>query len=633
MIKTLFGSSYKTDRYNAIIAAFVVTVIFSLRWSNSLPFSGYAPALDDIDTLGFMGRYLVFAREPFEFPFGTIKGLSFPFESAHISRGAVPLFALLFKALGQAYSPFLSFNYFVFAELVGVFITGYFACRLLSIISVKGLWPSIVVAVFVALSPGMLYRSSEFYNETFVFLNFPFILMFAYAYIRLFQHPEQLRYRILLPLTFILVALVDIYLSSMACILFVTALFISIAYAYINDRRDFFANIRVVFVAGLLGFVVILSTFALLGNQSNFETPKRTQLFEFRTVEGQVYGGGLGGGYHVADLFSVFLSRAHEKAPDTLASYLGVDFIDRQLQPGQYEGYAYIGFIPTILILAWLLKIALSQIRKLQTRTSNISTQPITLWKPQSVALAAVATGALALYIISWGYLPHVLGVRLNNILGPSALIAFIEPDFMYARALGRFAIAFTLLLTLFAGWFVCTKFLEPLREKASGAVLMTAVSIAIIAFSLIDIARFLAPPEQSVQGNEIRDILSKQDAETLKQVVAGKNAIMLVPQLLDNLPWNRVGFSLAYNGGIPISGATLGFAESPAQLRHYERDVSLILEGSISEILRKYGPVAIAAPSDYADTILAASDTALTVVKLQSQDVTILLPKGNNHE
>src|SRR4051794_32379373 len=108
-------------RRTALAVALAVTAVFSLRWLNCLPFSGYFPALDSVDTLGFMGRFQVFAHEPFSFPLGTIHGLSFPFESAHISRGAIPLLALLFKAAGQVYAPLLDFNYLVAAELAAVF--------------------------------------------------------------------------------------------------------------------------------------------------------------------------------------------------------------------------------------------------------------------------------------------------------------------------------------------------------------------------------------------------------------------------------------------------------------------------------------------------------------------------------
>ena len=62
------------------------------------------PVINDWDQLAFFGRYLVFANESFNLPIGNIQGLSFPFNST-ITRGSIPLFAILFKLSSKIYAP------------------------------------------------------------------------------------------------------------------------------------------------------------------------------------------------------------------------------------------------------------------------------------------------------------------------------------------------------------------------------------------------------------------------------------------------------------------------------------------------------------------------------------------------
>lgn len=626
--------------WTPISVALVATAIFSLRWLNCLPFSGYSPALNNVDTLGFVGRYLIFAQEPFRFPYGSIHGLSFPFESAHISRGAIPLFALAFKAAGRLYAPLLEFNYLVFAELLAVFCSAFLTCRLLELMRVRAFSALLLGACFVALSPALLFRSSNYYGETFVVLNFPLLLATAYLFVRLFVYPGSWKYRLAFGSVFPIMALVDLYLLFAAVVLVGVAVLAIGTLAFAEPRNTTTARIRTMVVNLLLGGALSLAILWLLGNQSNFEVPPRSAVFSDRDGTGWGYGGGFGGGFHVADVFSVIaanptlVSEAHTNPPRSIVDRLDVPLLNARLQPGQYEGFAFIGSIPMLLLMltifGWIWRARNAFDTKGSTRRPL--TEQIRNWfrETEILSLAAIGLGCFFLYVLSWGYIAHVFGHRLNNILTPSTILAFIYPKFMYARSLGRMAIAFSMLVSVAALvlFFRCVA-ASWLAGKVRSRVL-PVISVALAAVHIVDVADYLKQPEQVVRGNEIARTFSDEDILTLKQVASSKVAVMLVPELLHSVPWNQVGFSIAYHTRIPISGATLGFGERRSEISRYTEDISSIIDGNISDVLSRYGQVVLAAPRSYADDIVARSDVHLDRFELKSQDVVLLVPQGS---
>lgn len=624
----------------SLITALIVAAIFSLRWSNCLPFSGFSPALDNVDTLGFMGRYFVFAQEPFQFPLGTIHGLSFPFDSAQISRGAIPLFALFFKAAGRIYQPFLEFNYLVLAEFMAVFGTAFFTCRLLSLFSLHSFWLQLVGACFVTLSPALLYRSSIYYGETFVVLNFPLILMMAYFCIRLFVSPEKWKYRLAFALMFPVIALVDLYLQFATFLLVGTAGLVLTACYLGAPRPATWERIRVLSVAGITGGVLALGSLWMIGNQNNLETPSRGAIFENRTGAGSGYGGGFGGGFHVADVFAVMAanptlnSESHLVPPRSLVNRLNVPLLNKRLQPGQYEGFSFVGSVPLLILFiglgAWLFK-NFQESMSLRWRP-GLWKERILEWvqEPLHLSILAIASGCVCLYILSWGYILHVFGYRLNDILTPSTILAFLYPKFMYARSLGRLAISFSMLVSFLALW-VSYRLCMALRlSDIARARFIPVISALVIAAHLVDIGDYLQPPAHVFEGNEIAKTFSDEDIRILKSTTGSKVAVMLAPELLSSVTWNKIGFAIAYHTRIPISGATLGFGEKTIELHRYAEDIRSILNGEIQHILSSYGPVVIAAPRLQAGAIVAKSDVVLTAIELKSQDVVLLIPKGN---
>ena len=80
-----------------VALALAVTILFSVRSIDALPFSGFSKTFNQ-ETIATFASFLMFAQEPWSFPIGNIQGLAFPFSDGNIGNvGALPLFAMLFK--------------------------------------------------------------------------------------------------------------------------------------------------------------------------------------------------------------------------------------------------------------------------------------------------------------------------------------------------------------------------------------------------------------------------------------------------------------------------------------------------------------------------------------------------------
>jgi hypothetical protein len=438
---------------------------------------------------------------------------------------------------------------------------------------------------------------------------------------------------------FPLIALVDLYLLFAAFVLVGTAVLAVGGYALSAGGGEARQRIGVVSATLFAGVVLSWASLWILGNQSNFETPPRSVLFANRDGAGWGYGGGFGGGFHVADVFSVFIanpdgdSSSAKRSPGSLARSMNLPLANTRPQAGQYEGFAFVGSIPLLLLVistgAWLWA---------GLRTGGIPRPRSALWKekisvglrnPLILSAAAVALGCFWLYALSWGYILHMFGHRFNDVLTPSALLAFVYPKFMYARSLGRLAIPFSMMTSVVA-LFMSYRFLTgPEPAGRWRRWLVPLLSLILIAAHLADVADYLRPPERVFAGNEIARTFSDEDVVTLKRAANSKVAVMLVPELLSSVPWNQIGFSIAYHTRLPISGATLGFAERSSELQQYAADGRAILNGEIGEITSRYGPIVVAAPGSYARSILARTDVPLASIELKSQDVVLLIPQG----
>lgn len=179
--------SNKRNVIQELFCSLFVTILFSLRWRSCLPLSGHMPVFNDWDNLGIFGRYLVYAKESFHFPVGLIENLGFPFSNTNLAKASLPIFAFMFKLLSRVYEPFSEFYYIVSVELVGMFLTGLFTCLLLRSLGVTNFYIKFMGTVLIALSHPVLFRSSEYYGITYVFLNSAMYMAFFYLMVNLYK--------------------------------------------------------------------------------------------------------------------------------------------------------------------------------------------------------------------------------------------------------------------------------------------------------------------------------------------------------------------------------------------------------------------------------------------------------------
>lgn len=625
-------------QYQSLIGAVLVTSIFSLRWINSLPFSGYMPVIKDGDNLTMFGSYLIYAKEPFGFPIGVIRGLGFPLDVSNISRASIPLFAIPLKLLSTLYAPLSEYYYFVLVELLSVFFTAYFAGLLLMYFRVNSFPLRLLGAVLCSLSFVLLYRSS-YYNYSIHVAHFPIYLAGAYLYLQLATRPN-LRRSVLFALLFPIAALTDAsyLLFGISFLAFVCLLFNFIEFI-LNKNEP--GRKRLMFVSSsfLIGMLLTVSTMYVVGTYYTImEVDPGVSPLRGRYAEGWGYGGGYGGGFHVADVFTLLVPPGKGRwdgvsgglpAGNSYLTELGVPITTDSLQPGQYEGFAYLGTTVLAIIGGLLIARLVRLMRAWRTCSGKVELRRRARLSVREVVVSlpvALGTSSLMLYVMSWGYIFHVFGHKIYEVPTPSLILAIVWPQFMLLRAPGRWAFAFALFIIIATVvWLDRSLDQYPIHGLVKGKkILFNACIIILVLIHVYEIRGYLRP-SQVVYGNDIAKMFNEEDIRLIKAAAQDKTAMMIVPYLRSSFEWKKIGNSLAFHSGIPINGTNVGLGVNRDDMNVLQSDINTILVGNVREIINKYGDVAIAAPPDTAAEILNKADVPLKSHRLESQRVTIL--------
>jgi len=630
----------KSHSHQPLICALFVTSIFSLRWINCLPFSGYMPVISDGDNLTLFGHFLVYAKEPFTFPIGLIKGFSFPLEITNISKGSIPLFAIPLKLLSRYYPASSEFYYFVTVELVSVFATAYFAVLILRQFGVDTFSVQLLGSVLCTLSFSLLYRSSEYYRIPFVVTHFPLYLAGAYLLIRLVRQPSFKSLLLFISLFCIVVLIENSYLlfgvAFMACV--ASGLYLL---EFLENKTEYNRK-RFVFLASGVAFGLLLAfgTMLVVGQQftTKLDTGAPSVLADRNSSEWG-YGGGYGGGFHVADAFSLIVPPGEGSwdgisggLPTGTTSYLtklGFPITTDDLQAGQYEGFAYLGTIIVGLLCGLILTKLILCVCNPKLCFSKFSLKWISMFygRYNFCSLPFIfGVSTFALYMMSWGYILHVFGTRLNDILTPSFMLAAVWPKFLLVRSLGRFAIPFVLYITVMTVIWLDGYLVRYVNYRWENwkRHLVPMIVLLLTLGHIFEIRGYLKPPEV-IYGNDIAKIFDQEDILSLHELLLGKKALMFVPSLRTNFRWKMIGNSLAFHSSVPTSGTNTGFWIRREDRNLLNGDISTILMGNIRGIINKYGDIAIAAPTDIAAIILKRTNIDLKYHKMKSQNVVIL--------
>lgn len=624
---------------SSILCALIVTAIFSIRWHNCLPFSGYMPLANNTDQLDIFARFLIWAKEPFSFPLGEINGFTFPFKSASITRGPLPLFALIFKALSRIYQPFSEFNYFVFAELVLVFIAAFFACRILDSYRIKSVWLKLLGAVLVGLSFPLLHRSSNFYGLTMVVVYVPLYTAFAYFFIRIHKYPN-IKSLLLMAFFLSLTAFFDYYI--LFGVFFMSSM--NLIFQFINffivpnrvNRRRFFCYLS----SFVLGIALVFCVISFLGKQGDLNVPSNTTMLHRNEVTWG-YGGGFGGGFHVADVLTLIIPPQDDIegvpeykrcGPSAYLTKMGFPLTTIKLQSGQYEGFAYLG-TTTILIIVFISIIGfVSFVRKRRSYLfkfkMNLSNK---LHKFNDIFSLEFIIGisTFALFVFSLGYIIHIGGVRFNNVGTPTLFLAELWNKFQLARSLGRLAIPFMLYFT-FIGLVLFSKIaLSAMQDMNKIFKTMAIIGILLLSvFHAYEIRGYLRE-SKVISGNEIADVFNKHDAIEISEILKEKKGVIFAYPIRDDDIWLKTCYSIGFHSGIPISGIYSGISVNPNHRKQTDTNRNNVRSGHIRELAELYGDVAFAAPCKIAKEILQISDMPLLYYEFESNNITLLTLKN----
>lgn len=579
--------------------AFVIAVLFSVRFLDCLPFSGSTRVFNS-ETAITLTSFLMYAQEPFSFPLGSIKALTFPFEDANVGNvGAIPLFAVSIKAVGQLFPYFLTFDYFILIEILSVLLTAYFSQRILAILGVQHLAFRALGALLTGTAFILLIRSA--WPQPFCVVEFPLFMTWIYAMVLTLRRGSwKFRQDLVLICLFPLAALVDNY-ALWGIILGMGALLARELF------EAFFGNLssswnRVYRLSFLLFGGVALSVLALyvIGM---FPLPPIANTFTS-------YDFGMGGRHHVADLFAPWIPPATKYFPEpSLLGRLGFPVNTDHLGEGQYEGVAYVG---TSILILWFC-IAVTWLWSLRKRLSgnSLPKKPT----PDKIALyppwRKVGLAVLFVFIFSLGYELHIFGAAFPDFSGmPAAWIADRLPSVYNIRATGRLASLLSIFLILEG---VRVLYVWH-RQRISGAspdhrVRFPYLGVSVVAVlaivHLFEIVPLLRPvPAQPL--HPIGGTFNEQELVALRRLAASHDVALIAPSVrAADAKWTTEAFSLAYYLDLR-SNLFIVARTQPDHDLLITRDLGRIMNGDWDSLLNEYGRALIAIPSAHAEKLRA---------------------------
>ena len=519
----------KTD-YQILIISFFVALFFSIRYINCLPFSGFTREFN-YETIVTLLSYFIYASEDWKFPIGLISSFTYPFLDANIGNVAgLPLFGIIFKALGLFSKYFLEFDYFILVEILASFFTAYFSQKILLKIGVCKLKFLIFGGFITGTSLLLLNRSV--WMQPFCIVSGPIYLAWVLVILLVLEKKDfiikkLLKYAIVFPVA----VLLDGY-SFFGVVLASFAFIVALSYeAYFAESKNSIVKFKNLILFTLTGILLSYLVLFIIGM---YPMPNITNRFTS-------YDFGMGGRYHVADLFSPFMPQGGIKfsgminsLPSLIPNFL---FTTDLLSDGQYEGIAYVGTpILLILILAFF-SLFFPQLR---TRTRS-RTHKLAYRLNLTSNWTKVCIASITVFIFSLGYELHILGYGFKSFnLMPAALIADIFPSLYTVRATGRLAIFLSFFLTLeairiFSVW---SDGLERVNKIINRNRLLslspTKIYFCILFASVlhvVEIFPFLKPVSaQTIQLLDGR--FSEEDVKTIRQLSKDKSLVMIAPSV-----------------------------------------------------------------------------------------------------
>ena len=308
------------------------------------------------------------------------------------------------------------------------------------------------------------------------------------------------------------------------------------------------------------------------------------------------YDFGMGGRYHVADLFAPlipFAKQAGTFPESSLAAKFHFPFDTGQLGPGQYEGIAYVGTPVLLVLMATAIAWAVSLQKKILAGKTNAVTTPGRLivsapWKKVGLA-------SLGVFFFSMGYELVILGEAFPGFSGmPAAWIADRFPAVYNFRAPGRLASLLSLFLILESvrrlSLWSCLMAARSLGPNSKDVIpIVHAVILGLAAIHLIEISPYLKPVA-SQQFHPISSAYSDNDIERLRQLGRFHKVILISPSVrAAEVNWTGQAFALVYYSGLRSNLYYLA-RTIPDHEAKISADMYKVANGDWDPLLAEYG-------------------------------------------
>lgn len=584
-----------------VTIALGVAALFSIRFLNCLPFSGFT-RIFNYETVSTLTSFFIYAEEPFSFPLGSIKRLAFPFADANVGNvGAIPLFAVSVKTVGQLIPYFQTFDYFISVEIFSCFLTAFFAQKILLALRVNHSAFRALGALLTGTSFLVLTRSA--WLQPFCVVEFPLFTAWIYAMLLTLQRGTwRPRYDLLMVSLFPVAALADSY--ALFGMLLGTAALMAVEFfeAYFGDlatsRNRLF---RILFLCIGGAGLSILSLY-LIGMFPLPPVPKTFSSYDF----------GIGGRFHGADLFAPWIPVANKiyGFPEpSLLGRLGFPLNTDHLDKGQSEGVAYVGTAALILWMCigaiWLLSLRKRFSDKLQP--NKLVPSRLVLNSPwKKIGLAT-----LFVFLFSLGYELHIFGRAFPDFSGmPAAWIADRVPSVYNIRATGRLASLMSLFLILegirlLYIWYTRTIACNSAVQSRRFSYLGLGILGALVTIHIFEIAPLLRPVPVQL-SHPVGGIFTDREIDILRGVARGHDVALIAPSVRAvETRWTTEAFSAAYYLGLRSNLYYLARTLPEHDLR-IARDIDRVLEGDWVTLLHEYGRAVFVIPADRADKLRA---------------------------
>lgn len=593
--------SWVSKLANPITVSLAVTMIFSIRFLACLPFSD-ATRVFNPETITTLTSFLIYAQEPWSFPLGAIRGLTFPFSDANIGNvGAIPLFALAFKALGTLVPYFQTFDYFVLVEIASCFFTALFAQSILLSLGVHHAGFRSLGALLTGSAFLLLTRSE--WLQPFCVVAFPLFAAWIDSMLLVLQRGGwKIRQDLVILSIYPLAALVDNY-SLFGILLGTSVLLVRevLEGFFGNHRASWNRGLRILCIC-IFGSALAILALYLIGMYPLPPVPRTFTSYDF----------GMGGRFHGADLLSPWMAVANTRVsvfPEpSLLGRLNFPISTDLFVAGQYEGVAYVGTavlaLWVFIAARWLLSMRKRFANDLHAEVSTHSRLPIYApWKKVGVACCLV-------FVFSLGYELHILGHAFPDFSGmPAAWIADRLPSVYNIRATGRLAPLLSLFLILEAVrqlnvWYVRGATTDPSWTSGRGRRLVTGVIAALVVIHLVEIAPLLRPiPAQP--SVPIGGIYTEAEIAAAKSLGSKHDVVLIAPSVRAvETKWTTEAFSLAYYLGLRSNLYYLARTDPQHDVR-IATDLDRIVRGEWDLLAKEYGDkVLFAIPISRAESL-----------------------------